>query len=368
MQPSSTSSTRPPSSPDSPRSSTDDSTLPLSAATTVVGDMFEEKHSILSKTSPRAWWQGTPSVHAPILFVIMLFPVTTALVIISFWSLPFSFSWPQNLTDVATLGRDLHGYSQSGYGASAHVVGVISITTIWMHAWSVPGSVLWNVLAGALFSPILATLLLSVLTTVGSIFATLLATPIAPFITHFFPRPLALAKSAFESDSASVSTKAKSPAWVRLTVLRLIGIVPWSGINVACGVIGIALTDCVFGTFIGSIPWTAVTCQIGDILQTVASTPSPNPQTISSILASPSLIIKLVFLSFLSLAPILGRDYLRTWISGVRSEDEIVEERVTRWTWVREWRSKVRLPSRSRTSSEIDVETSSVDEKGDDLP
>jgi hypothetical protein len=103
-----------------------------------------------------------------------------------------------------------------------------------------------------------------VLTTVGSILATVLATPLSPFLTRYLSRPLALARSAFDADSGvSASTKASSPVWVRLTVLRLIGIVPWSGINVACGVLGVGLWDCFLGTFIGAIPWTAVTCQVG---------------------------------------------------------------------------------------------------------
>ncbi|KAI0307313.1 snare associated Golgi protein-domain-containing protein [Multifurca ochricompacta] len=343
--------------PSSPRSSSEDSVLPMSTTTTAFDDDVDEKQATLSQLSSfRSWWRGIPSAHTPILFVIIMFPVSTALVVLSFCSLPFTFTWPQNLTDLAQLGRELHGYSQSGPGALAHVIGVVSAATIWMHAWSVPGSVLWNVLAGALFSPFWATLLLAVLTTIGSIIATLLSTPLSPFLTRFFPRPLALARSVFDADSVA-STKATSPVWVRLTVLRLIGIVPWSGINVASGVLGIALWDCFLGTFIGAIPWTAVTCQIGDILQTFASTPSPNPQTISSVLASPSIIIKLVFLSFLSLAPILGRDYLKAWLSPSSvGRGGQTEERVSRWTWVTEWRAKVRLPSRSRTRRDPEVE------------
>ncbi|TFY76721.1 hypothetical protein EWM64_g7289 [Hericium alpestre] len=319
-----------PSAPSSPRSSSDETILPVSASpsqTASVGDMYEQTEVLYVQQSTRTWSQRTPSVHAPILFVITLFPVSTALVILSFWSLPFTFSWPSNMSDLAQLGRELHGYSQSGAAALTHVIGVMSVVTVWMHAWSVPGSVLWNVLAGALFSPLWATVLLSILTTVGSIFASLLATPLSPFMIRFFPRPLAMARSAFESDP-DVGTGTKSPAWVRLSVLRLVGVVPWSGINVACGVCGVGLYDCVLGTFFGSIPWTAVTCQIGDILQTVAATPSPNPQTISDILTSPDIIIKLVFLSFLSLAPILGRDYLRAWISFA-TDDSLPTERTS---------------------------------------
>jgi hypothetical protein len=72
-----------------------------------------------------------------------MFPVSTALVVLSFYSLPFTFTWPQNLSDLAQLGRELHGYSQSGAAAFAHVIGIVSAATIWMHAWSIPGSVLW---------------------------------------------------------------------------------------------------------------------------------------------------------------------------------------------------------------------------------
>ena len=80
-------------------------------------------------------------------------------------------------------------------------------------------------------------------------------------------------------------------------------------------------------------------------------------------LTSPPIIIKLVFLSFLSLAPILGRDYLKAWLSPTMSPvgiDGQIEERVSRWIWVSEWRTKVRLPSRPRTprDPELELETS----------
>lgn len=350
------------STPSSPRSSNDDSILPLAASQNTSVDGYAQEKPSYSKPPPsRTWLQGSPSVHAPILFVITSFPVSAAIVVLAFWSLPFSVSWPRTLADCSQLGRELHGYAQSDIGHLAHVVAVISVITIWMHAWSIPGSVLWNVLAGALFSPTLATLLLAILTTVGSVFASLLSTPLAPFFMHYFPRPLALVRSALESEpEISTGSKSKSPAWVRLTVLRLVGIVPWSGINIASGVCGVGLMDCLLGTFIGSLPWTAVTCQIGDILQTVASTPSPNPETISSILASPAVIFKLVFLSFLSLAPILGRDYLRSLISQAdiqaSSPDGLTGERISRWTWVKEWRPMVRIPSRSRSRNQLQKE------------
>ena len=100
--------------------------------------------------------------------------------------------------------------------------------------------------------------------------------------------------------------------------------------------------------------------QIGDILQTVASTPSPNPQSLSSLVASPWIIMKLVLLSFLSLAPILARDRLRALIAlsspstpePSKSPFFPYDERLSRWAWVHDWRSKIRLPSRTRQDSQ----------------
>jgi hypothetical protein len=192
------------------------------------------------------------------LFVMLLLPLSTALVLFSLTTLPITVSWPRTLPDLAQLGRELHGYSQSGPAQMAHVIGVMAITAIWKHAWSIPGSVVWvrstpascvpvgllihphqNVLAGALFSPAFATILLTSLTTIGSACATLLAMPLGPLITRFFPRALDLTRHALEGDSDVTAPQAvegelspakpRSSAWVRLSVLRLIGVVPWSG-------------------------------------------------------------------------------------------------------------------------------------------
>jgi SNARE associated Golgi protein len=195
-------------------------------------------------------------------------------------------SWPHTLSDLAQLGRELHAYTQSGTWPLLHVMGVMAISAIWKHAWSIPGSVLWvchivlrflplsysfrdqNVLAGALFSPAFATILLTTLTTIGSVCASLLSTPLAPFLTYMFPRALDMTRSALNGnadsdiDPSTAKPSTKSSAWVRLSILRLIGVVPWSGINIACGVCGVSLSDCALGTFIGCLPWTAVTCQV----------------------------------------------------------------------------------------------------------
>lgn len=91
---------------------------------------------------PAAPRSNASQVHTPVLFVLILFPLSTALILLCASTLPITAGWPRNLPDLAQLGRELHGYAQSGALSTTHVVGVLSAVTIWMHSWSIPGSVL----------------------------------------------------------------------------------------------------------------------------------------------------------------------------------------------------------------------------------
>lgn len=82
-------------------------------------------------------------VHTPVFFVIALFPLSTVLLLFCMATLPITQAWPRNITDLAQLGRELHGYSQSGSLPMLHVIGVLAVVVAWNHAWSIPGSVLW---------------------------------------------------------------------------------------------------------------------------------------------------------------------------------------------------------------------------------
>ncbi|EPQ59462.1 hypothetical protein GLOTRDRAFT_55479 [Gloeophyllum trabeum ATCC 11539] len=348
--------------PPSPGSSADDPILPLSSSPSRAsfGDVFNEQGSPLRDGLSRPWWSGVSSVHAPLLLVITLFPLSTALVLYCFWTLPVSGSWPRTLADLTQMGRELHEYSQSGSGPMAHVIGVLSITAVWNHAWSIPGSVLWNVLAGALFSPVFATLLLTSLTTLGSIAASLLSMPLAPILTRIFPRALDLTRSVLEGSSSSSPSNASSSAWVRLSIMRLVGIIPWSGINIACGLAGVPLLQCLLGSFIGGLPWTAVTCQLGDILQSMAVGDNVGVG-VGEMLARPEMIARLVFLTVLAGAPVLGKEKLKAMITP--SEDAMTE-RGRRWAWVKEWRARLRSRSPEGQRKQMMKElTILVDEK-----
>ncbi|KAG8956546.1 hypothetical protein FRC04_000024 [Tulasnella sp. 424] len=306
----------------------------------------------------------------PIFFVCSLFFITLLPIVIGIWTLPLHSikHLPRTVQDIKQVARELNEYASSGFYGTAHIFAVLAVTSVWKNAWSVPGSAVLNVLAGALMNPLVATVLQTLLTTIGSICSSLLSKPLAPVIAHVFPRAMSLTRSAFEgttytpvsspsasrrgsvddddthgapieeteklldptspispqspsSSSAKDAQAKQTPVWVRLTVLRLVGVVPWSALNLACGICDVPLWDCAIGGFIGMLPWTAVTCQIGDILQTVASSTASEEaagQTLSSLLTSPSIIFKLVFLSLLSLGPVLLRDKLSELLSGSR--------------------------------------------------
>ncbi|KAG8875372.1 hypothetical protein FRB97_005184 [Tulasnella sp. 331] len=317
------------------------------------------KHGITAVASSHPPQMPSPRLITPLLMICALFFITFLPTLVLVYTLPIPSlkSIPRTLSDIKLVAKELQIYSASSTKGTAHIFAVLAVTSVWKNAWSVPGSVLLNVLAGALMNPILATILQTFLTTVGSVCSSLLSKPLAPVISRLFPKALSLTRSAFERGSGgSVPSPefspmmdseedeesegddsgqpllnrrvdsvpqpqgaVQTPVWVRLTILRLIGVVPWSALNLACGICDVPLWDCAIGGFIGVLPWTAVTCQVGDLLQTVAvktSSASDAPaETLSSLLSSPSIIVKLIVLSLISLGPILLRDKLSNIIT-----------------------------------------------------
>lgn len=140
----------------SPTPSTDESLLPTMAPSPTLSsftDSFREKDYSYTARTPSVCIKfpvkvadrvaNSVKAHLPLVFVIILFPLSTFLVVLSLASLPVTVSWPRTLEDLASMGKDLHAYSQSGTWPFAHVVGVLSVSAVWKHAWSVPGSVGW---------------------------------------------------------------------------------------------------------------------------------------------------------------------------------------------------------------------------------
>ncbi len=237
--------------------------------------------SLLTCTSP----------YASLILLLFIFLLSTISIVLALSSLPIASlrHIPKTLSDISILMHDLQSYASTSVSGKLHVLFVLSLTAIWKHAWSIPGSVVLNVVAGVVLQErsslmMLATIHMTLLTSVGSIFASVLSKPLGPVVSTFFPRALALTRSTLEGDrdegsvgglynekmGRMVSGGKGTPTWVRLVVMRLVGVVPWRGINVACGVAGVSLWDCFVGSFIGTLPWTAVTCQVCNSFSLIA--------------------------------------------------------------------------------------------------
>jgi hypothetical protein len=249
---------------------------------------------------------------------------------------------PSSTTDLQLLSAEIRAYMASGDSGWWHTVGVLTFVGCWKHAWSVPGAVVLNILVGSVLDPMPALILLTLITASGSLGSYLLSRPLAPLIAVLFPKPLALVRAALAPDSvpAPSSTRpvpgetvtpiqiSSDPAvppiggepkpvvWRRLLIMRAMGFVPWSGMNVACGVVGVDWKVFWLTTAAGSASWSYVTASVGNILSrlalpTAALAASSVPETtqpgesLTSLLRDPVLIAKLVFLTALTLIPVM---------------------------------------------------------------
>ncbi|KAJ7591052.1 hypothetical protein C8J56DRAFT_934549 [Mycena floridula] len=238
----------------------------------------DERHIFSALASRKNAW------YRPLLAVIVVFPLSTVLVVLSLRTLPISLaSWPRTITDIAQLSRELHGYAQSDIWSTLHVLSVLSISAIWKHAWSIPGSVIWNVIGGALLPPLPATFLLTLLTTLGSICATLLAAPLAPVFTWSLPKVLDVTRAALlqgESSFSSIPLPIATTSQKSTAPSTPAPAESFPDMDSPCSASPYWDSDCFLGTFVGCLPWTVVTCQI-------------------------------VFLTLVSVAPILAREWLK---------------------------------------------------------
>lgn len=244
---------------------------------------------------------------------------------------------PKSTTDLQLLSAEMRAYMASGTSGWWHTIGVLTYVGCWKHAWSVPGAVVLNILVGSVFDPIAALTLLTLITACGSLGAYSLSRPLAPLIAVLFPKPLALVRAALAPQSVPqapgaaatnepltplqvsddpAETPIGSPAdrpnvWRRLLLMRAMGFVPWSGMNVACGVVGVNWRTFWLTTAAGSASWSYVTASVGHILSRLAL-PAANAtgeesqgESLTSLLRDPALIAKLVFLTLLTLVPVL---------------------------------------------------------------
>lgn len=158
---------------------------------------------------------------------------------------------PKSGADIKLLSGAIMAYMDASSAGYMHTLTALGAVGIWTHAWSVPGSVVLNILMGALFPAIPAVAFLTLSTTIGGYCSYLLSRPLSPLITLLFPTQLAVVRASLASSGAGVG----GGAWKKLLVMRATGLVPWSGMNVACGVVGVRWTVFCATFAAGGLSW-----------------------------------------------------------------------------------------------------------------
>ena len=225
--------------------------------------------------------------HLPaLLFLMTAFIGSTMCILLALSTLPLHL--PGHITDltiseIRDMSMHLKAYSRSSPKAFAHTLAVLAAFFTWKQSFTVPGSIIMNVVFGAMYGTWMGTLYTSLLTSLGGIFCYLLVAPLGPLIRALPGLNRALERMQRAMPDRSTAAKAQTDKrrakaqgaggniWSYLLVLRVLPVVPYGLMNIACSVLRIPLLPYAVTLAVGSIPWNACTVQIGDLLVQVVS-------------------------------------------------------------------------------------------------
>lgn len=279
-----------------------------------------------------------------LVFLFAIFAASTCCIVFMLSTLPLTL--PKHITsltlaEIKEIAMSLKFYSQSSNKAFVHTLVVLGTFFTWKQSFTVPGSLIMNVVFGAMYGTYSGTLYTSVLTAVGGVFCYLLSAPLAPLITSLpgLAKPLDAMRRALSPGRARASGRSvvisnlngasNGNVWTYLLVLRVLPIVPYGLMNIACGVLGVPLAPYAGTLAVGSIPWNFVTCQVGDLLQEIVEALPIQDVTVSGLkdnakssagggmraivnrIWNREMVVKLVLLSLASLLPMLLSRYLK---------------------------------------------------------
>ncbi|PWN49023.1 hypothetical protein IE53DRAFT_167122 [Violaceomyces palustris] len=293
-----------------------------------------------------------------LLCLLVIFAAATSCIVFMLTTIPLSLPahlTSLTLTEIKEIALSLKTYAESSPKSRTHTLLVLSALFTWKQSFCIPGSLIMNVVFGAMYGTYWGTFYTSILTSLGGVFCYLLSAPLAPLITSLpgLTKPLDSMRKALSpgrahapGSSVVISNSRGSSSgnvWSYLLVLRILPIIPYGVMNIACGVLGVPLVPYAGTLAIGSIPWNFVTCQVGDILQEIVEAlPSDEFSGIEGSLGTSDtaklaaksagggvkaildrvwnkeMVFKLFLLSLASLLPML----LNRWLKRRRGEGE----------------------------------------------
>ena len=117
-----------------------------------------------------------------LVILVALFFSSFAVIFFFISTLPGLFL-PHSVADLPALTATLSTYRSSSFFAELHLFGVLTILFLWKQCFSIPGSVLTNILFGALYGTTMGTWWACLWTATGSTGAYLIALVIAPLVS-----------------------------------------------------------------------------------------------------------------------------------------------------------------------------------------
>lgn len=267
--------------------------------------------------------------HMPTLLMLLTFFVFSTLVVfVLLTTLPLRFPahglTQLSLAEIRDICMSLREYANSTPQAYHYTLMVLCLFFTYLQAFNVPGSIICNVVFGALFGAWRATFWLSIFTAVGGSGASVMSALVAPLVlkipgmakaVEVMRRALGKANKATTSNG-SIPMKKRSPTsptsrsttprlraasphpsgknkasssrkstggnlFSVLLLLRLLPLTPYGMMNIACGILNVPLVPFASTLAIGSVPWNAVTAQLGEILLDVVAAFPVDDETFS---------------------------------------------------------------------------------------
>ncbi|KAI8385663.1 snare associated Golgi protein-domain-containing protein [Blakeslea trispora] len=230
---------------------------------------------------------------------------------------------PRTLEDVKLTASHLDELLQNSWTGYGSVTIVFSVLYLWQQAFSIPGSVLLNLLAGYLYGIFTGGVLTSFLTAGGSSLAYALSMLVGEPLIHI---PWISRKAEPLHLQLEQERRSGGLFWW-LLFARLFPFSPYWLINLISPLLDIPIMPFFWSTVFGSMPYNIVCAQAGDVLNDLTST---------SDILTVSLVIKLLVVSFISLVPVIWGKSIQQWtrkIMGLPAptnyDDDDVEKSLT---------------------------------------
>ncbi|KAJ2963749.1 hypothetical protein NQZ79_g1253 [Umbelopsis isabellina] len=209
---------------------------------------------------------------------------------------------PHTLSEMKEFAIQLETISQETWTGYLHVVFVFAVLYLWQQAFSIPGSVLLNLLGGYLYGSFAGSLWTSLLTAGGATLAYLLALLVSePFLD------LNWVASRMEVIRTQVNDNKKAGGlfwW--LLFARLFPFTPYWFMNMSAPLLDIPVMPFFMSTFLGSLPYNFICCQAGEVIGQITSTAD---------IVSMSMILKMAFISLISLIPVVFGSQIKRYMS-----------------------------------------------------